>query len=1171
VKDGRSSLGAFGNANPTAAGSTLSDPVANPGRVAGRGTGPAPRSRRKAPVSIPGFRGDPQWYRDAVIYEVNVRAFRDSDGDGTGDFRGLIDKLDYLADLGVTALWLLPFYPSPMRDDGYDIADYVNVNPAYGTLRDAETFIREAHKRGLRVITELVCNHTSDQHPWFQRARRARPGSSWRDYYVWSDSPDRYADARVIFGDFEASNWTWDQLAGAYYWHRFYSHQPDLNYDSPRVRAAIVRVVDFWLDRGVDGLRLDAVPYLYQREGTDCENLPETHQFLRELRRHVDERYPDRMLLAEANQWPEQSAAYFGDGDECHMAFNFPVMPRMFMALRMEDRLPIVDIVEQTPPVPEGAQWALFLRNHDELTLEMVTDEERDYMYRVYADDPLARVNLGIRRRLAPLLGNHRRRIELMNGLLFSLPGTPVIYYGDEIGMGDNVHLGDRGSVRTPMQWSGDRNAGFSSADAERLYLPVVADPEHHFEAVNVAVQQANPHSLLWWMKRLIALRKRHPALARGELVMLHPENRHVLAFIRRLDGVETILVVANLSRFFQPVALDLSDMEGRQPIEVFGRIEFPPVGRRPYPLSLGPHEFLWLSLEPPATDATPPVSLGTLTAGGIGDFVDGRLDDALASVLGRWVRDRPWYRGRGRRVKDAEIVDRIEVPLGPASALVVALRVSYTEGEADVYLIPLTTAVQTLESLVFADGVPCRAEPPGLRIATLASADGLPSGRLLVDASPDLGFTSHLTEAIASKRRLRGSAGELVGRPDPGLRRSTGDLAVAAGDTIRIGETVGLGQGPATRGGPRDLTLELRHAFEAGEDAEAEVMRFLGERGADWAPRVFGTLEYRPGKGAGPAGVSGVAALLREALVHDGDVAEMTGHALLGFFELAATMPAPARPSITAADLLEAASRQLPEQAHEMVGSYLETARSIGNRIGEFHVAMAAAPDDPSFAPEPFTRLYQTALFQPIDALAIRVLRLVEARASGLDRHALAEARSLDDLRAVLRSRLALLLSRKLSGSRIRIHGALRLAEVMHAERGLVMIDFEGDTSRPAGERRLKRSPLRDLAAMLRSFYGLAMGRLREAHGGGSLRSEDMAALDVWARQWYLWVAAAFLRGYGETAGEGPFLPARDEWACLLDAFLIQGALEDLYEALRHEPENLAGPLRGLLELLGR
>ncbi len=491
----------------------------------------------RIPPNFPGD-NDPLWYKDAVIYELHVRAFFDSNDDGVGDFAGLTQKLDYLKDLGVTAIWLLPFYPSPLLDDGYDIADYENIHPDYGTMRDARNFIREAHRRGLRVITELVCNHTSDQHPWFQRARRARPGSAARDFYVWSDTPDKYKEARIIFKDFESSNWSWDSIADAYYWHRFYRHQPDLNFDNPRVRAAILHELDFWLEAGVDGVRLDAVPYLFEREGTSCENLPETYEFLREMRRHIDENFAGRMLLAEANQWPEDAVAYFGQGDMAQMAFHFPLMPRLFMSIHMEDRFPIVDIVRQTPAIPENCQWAVFLRNHAELTLEMVTDEERDYMYRVYASEQRMRINLGIRRRLAPLLGNHRRRVELMNGLLFSLPGTPVLYYGDEIGMGDNVYLGDRNGVRTPMQWSQDRNAGFSRANPQKLYLPVIIDPEYHYETVNVEAQNQNPHSLLWWTKRMIALRKRYKAFSRGGIEFLNPDNRKV-NFNRNDAGIE--------------------------------------------------------------------------------------------------------------------------------------------------------------------------------------------------------------------------------------------------------------------------------------------------------------------------------------------------------------------------------------------------------------------------------------------------------------------------------------------------------------------------------------------------------------------------------------------------------------------------------------------------------
>ncbi|MCK4796858.1 MAG: maltose alpha-D-glucosyltransferase, partial [Spirochaetes bacterium] len=499
---------------------------------------------------------DPLWYKDAIIYELHVKSFFDSNDDGIGDFKGLIKKLDYLQNLGITAIWLLPFYPSPLRDDGYDIADYFNINPAYGTLRDFKDFLNQAHRRGLRVITELVLNHTSDQNPWFQQSRRAKTNSPWRDFYIWNNTPDKYKEARIIFKDFENSNWAWDTVAKAYYWHRFYSHQPDLNYDNPKVQKMMIKVIDFWLEMGVDGLRLDAVPYLYKSEGTNCENLPETHLFLKKLREHVDKKFENRMLLAEANQWTEDTVAYFGNSDECHMAFNFPVMPRMFMALQMEDRFPVIDILENNFLIAESCQWALFLRNHDELTLEMVTDEERDYMYKVYASDPRSKINLGIRRRLAPLLWNNRKKIEVLNILLLSLPGTPVIYYGDEIGMGDNYYLGDRDGVRTPMQWSPDRNAGFSKTNPHKLYLPVVIDPEYHFESMNVENQERNLSSLLWWMKRVIDMRKKYKAFGRGGINFLTPRNAKVLSFIREYEN-EFILVVINLSRFSQVVELD--------------------------------------------------------------------------------------------------------------------------------------------------------------------------------------------------------------------------------------------------------------------------------------------------------------------------------------------------------------------------------------------------------------------------------------------------------------------------------------------------------------------------------------------------------------------------------------------------------------------------------------
>ncbi len=649
---------------------------------------------------------DQLWYKDAVVYQVHVRAFSDSANDGVGDFRGLTQKLDYLQDLGATVLWLLPFYPSPLRDDGYDIADYMSVHPAYGTLQDFKVFLREAHARGLKVIIELVLNHTSDQHPWFQRARRAKPGSRHRDYYVWSDTPDKYRDARIIFKDFETSNWTWDPESRAYYWHRFYSHQPDLNFEHPEVRKAMFHVLDHWLGMGVDGLRLDAVPYLFEQEGTNCENLPKTHAFLREIRQYVDAHYPGRMLLAEANQWPEDAVSYFGQGDECHAAFHFPVMPRMFMAVQMEDRFPVIDIMQQTPEIPDACQWMIFLRNHDELTLEMVTDEERDYMYRVYAHNPQARINLGIRRRLAPLLGNHRRKIELLNSLLMSLPGTPVIYYGDEIGMGDNIYLGDRNGVRTPMQWSPDRNAGFSQANPQQLYLPLIIDHEYHYEAVNVETSRRNPYSLFWWMKRIIALRQQSQVFSRGTLRFLFPENAKVLAYLRTYQE-QSILVVANLSRFCQFVELDLSEFRGTTPVEVFGHTPFPRIGDLPYLLTLGPHSFYWFVVQKPAqqavvaTTAAPApakvsVELAPLRVTRDWQRVfEDQAKRALEKHLARALPSRRWFGGKAKAIRAATVLDVVALPSAEDGQRIslALVRVDYVDDEPETYLLPLAFA----------------------------------------------------------------------------------------------------------------------------------------------------------------------------------------------------------------------------------------------------------------------------------------------------------------------------------------------------------------------------------------------------------------------------------------------------------------------------------------------
>ncbi|MBU1124477.1 MAG: maltose alpha-D-glucosyltransferase, partial [Candidatus Omnitrophica bacterium] len=625
---------------------------------------------------------DVLWYKKAVIYELHVKSFFDSNGDGIGDFKGLIAKLDYLHGLGVTALWLLPFYPSPLKDDGYDIADYFNINPDYGTLADFREFLKESHRRGIRVITELVVNHTSDQHPWFERSRSAKPGSSWRNFYVWSDSPEKYKDARIIFKDFETSNWAWDPIAKSYYWHRFYSHQPDLNYANALVQKEIFRVVDFWFGMGVDGLRLDAVPYLYEEEGTNCENLPLTHTFLKKLRSHIDSRFKSRMLLSEANQWPEDAASYFGHGEECHMAFHFPVMPRLFMSLWMEDRFPITDILQQTPVIPANCQWAMFLRNHDELTLEMVTDEERDYMYRVFAKDSRARINLGIRRRLAPLLGNNRRKIELMNILLFSLPGTPVFYYGDEIGMGDNYYLGDRNGVRTPMQWNPDRNAGFSGASAQRLFLPVIIDSEYHYEAVNVENQESNLSSLLWWMKRVLAMRRKLTAFGVGKIEFVASDNSKVLTFTRVHED-EVVLVVVNLSRFSQVARLDLQQYAGYIPEEVFSGNKFPAIKKTVYTLTLGFHDYFWFVLRKQKEltvskieKVLPEVSLRKEWS-----LLEGEDLYALEELLPGYVKACRWFRAKAKTLRKIKITEQIPFEIESQVIQLTFFEAYYTEG----------------------------------------------------------------------------------------------------------------------------------------------------------------------------------------------------------------------------------------------------------------------------------------------------------------------------------------------------------------------------------------------------------------------------------------------------------------------------------------------------------
>jgi maltose alpha-D-glucosyltransferase/alpha-amylase len=1093
-----------------------------------------------------------RWYQDAVIYQLHVRAFADSNGDGIGDFRGLTQKLDYLQDLGVTTLWLLPFYPSPLRDDGYDIADYTDVHPVYGTLRDFRAFLREAHERDLRVVTELVLNHTSDQHPWFQRSRQAGAGSAYRDWYVWSPVPDRYRGARVIFKDFEQSNWAWDPVAQAYYWHRFYAHQPDLNFDNPAVHRAVLKVLDFWLDMGVDGLRLDAVPYLYEREGTSCENLPETHEFLKKLRRHVDRRYGDRMLLAEANQWPDDAVAYFGHGDECHMAFHFPVMPRLFMGVHTEDRFPVVDILQQTPPIPEGAQWAVFLRNHDELTLEMVTDEDRDYMYRVYAQDPQARINLGIRRRLAPLMGNNRRKIELMNSLLFSLPGTPVLYYGDEIGMGDNIYLGDRNGIRTPMQWSGDRNAGFSRSNPQRLFLPVITDPEYHFEAVNVEAQQRNPQSFLWWMKRLIAQRKRFPVLGVGAVEFLHPENRKVLAFVRE-SADDRLLVVANLSRFVQCAELDLTRFKGTAPVEVFGQTRFPVISEEPYLLTLAPHTFYWLQLgrRPDEAEATPaggrlpPV---TVTESWEQAF-EGAPAERLERALARWLPQRRWFGAKARSILGVRIADAIRVVAGGEPVYLTLLQVSYSDGQPESYFVPLAFAAGSA-----ADG----RIAGGTAVARVRGRTGEDAG-VVYDALASDAFCRWILDILPSRRQIRGREGAVVTTALTPLRSALRD---APRESLQPA-LLGLEQSNSSVTYGNRFILKLLRRLDEGVSPELEVGRFLTTRASfPHVPPVVGAIEYRRADRE-PLTI-GVA---HAFVPNEGDAWRYTLDAVDHFFEHVlsargdAGVPA-ARPGPVVGD----APVECPPDVAALIGVYLGSARLLGRRTGELHAALGSRPDEPAFAPEPFTALYQRSLYQSLRTKAEQALTLLAKRVRSLPSDVRGGADAVLAAHDALLVRLHGVTQPQLTGMRIRCHGDYHLGQVLYTGRDFVILDFEGEPALSLGQRRIKRSPLVDVAGMLRSFHYAAASALID----GRVRPGDADALAPWADVWWYWVSRSFLDAYRAAAAPSGLLPRSvQETRLLLDCYQIEKALYELAYELNHRPAWLRIPLRGIRSLL--
>jgi len=1069
---------------------------------------------------------NPLWFKDAVIYQLHVKAFCDSNGDGVGDFAGLTNSLDYLKDLGVSTLWLLPFYPSPGRDDGYDIADYGDINPDFGNMRDFRRFMQEAKRRDLRVITELVINHTSDQHPWFKRAKRSPAGSSARDWYVWSDTDQKYQGTRIIFTDTEKSNWTWDDEAKAYYWHRFFSHQPDLNFDNPRVVSTIIQVMKRWLDAGVDGFRLDAVPYLCEREGTNNENLPETHAVIKRLRAELEAYAPGKILLAEANQWPEDVQQYFGGGDECHMAYHFPLMPRIYMAIAQEDRFPITDIIRQTPDIPDNCQWAMFLRNHDELTLEMVTDAERDYLWSTYAADPRARINLGIRRRLAPLMDNDRRKIELMNSILMSMPGTPIVYYGDEIGMGDNIYLGDRNGVRTPMQWTPDRNGGFSRADPARLYLPPIMDPVYGYAAVNVEAQTRSLASLLSWMKRIIAVRKSSRVFGRGSLTLVRPANRTVLSYVRQL-GDEAILCVANLSRSAQAVELDMSPWKGRIPQEMLGRARFPRIGELPYLVTLPPYGFYWFQLhtEPQEwQERTLPRDITTLVLGaGWNTLVSGRNRHALESdILPSFLGERRWFGEKDARRLTIGLPAVFPLSHGNDRFLVSIVEAT-TERGSSRYLLPLTIRWQRHTDV----------EHGATKV--LAAVRRTAREGSLLDATAEPEFIAALIAKIAANEDSS----------EDGYRlqfRRTGAFTDAA--EIKTVKAVGAEQSNTSIIAEGKYVVKVLRKVTPGIHPELEIGRFLAEDAPfDYAPKLLGSVELIEGE------QSSALAVMHEFVENQGDAWAVIGQSL---------------------DRLVDDQRMLPaETINETpeIAAMMHRLRQIGRRTAGFHQAMVSRADIPAFAPEPIKPADVAAWTDALLARAKTVISLLERDIASLPDPAKGSALVLQNHREAILKSIEASRTAQYDAVKIRHHGDFHLGQVLIVKDDAYLLDFEGEPRRSLEDRRRKAPAARDVAGFARSIdYATSAALEREANLG----AEERAALAARMRQWTDHLIEAYWQSYREALGDERLWPRDVEKSRqLFDFFCLEKAFYEVEYELANRPGWVNIPLEATLRLL--
>ncbi|WP_219273047.1 maltose alpha-D-glucosyltransferase [Pseudomonas sp. Xaverov 83] len=1090
------------------------------------------------------FIKDPLWYKDAVIYQVHVKSYFDSNNDGIGDFPGLIAKLDYIADLGVNTIWLLPFYPSPRRDDGYDIAEYRGVHSDYGTMADAKRFIAEAHKRGLRVITELVINHTSDQHPWFQRARKAKPGSAARDFYVWSDDDQKYDGTRIIFLDTEKSNWTWDPVAGQYFWHRFYSHQPDLNFDNPQVMKAVLSVMRYWLDMGIDGLRLDAIPYLIERDGTNNENLPETHDVLKQIRAEIDANYPDRMLLAEANQWPEDTQLYFGDkkgddGDECHMAFHFPLMPRMYMALAQEDRFPITDILRQTPEIPANCQWAIFLRNHDELTLEMVTDKERDYLWNYYAADRRARINLGIRRRLAPLMERDRRRIELLNSLLLSMPGTPTLYYGDEIGMGDNIYLGDRDGVRTPMQWSIDRNGGFSRADPASLVLPPIMDPQYGYQSVNVETQTQDPHSLLNWTRRMLAVRKQSKAFGRGSLKMLSPSNRRILAYTREYVGAdgknEIILCVANVSRSAQAAELDLSAFAGMVPVEMLGGNAFPPIGQLNFLLTLAPYGFYWFVLaaenQMPSWHVEPAQSIPDFTTLVLKKRMEELLEAPCRTTLEQnalpaWLPKRRWFASKDTAIDAVHIAYGVRFGDPQHPVLLSEIEV-ISAGQVSRYQLPFGF----LGEDQFTSALPQQ--------LALARVRRVRQVGLVTDAFSLDTYIRGVIQGLQAKTVLDSTDGEIRFEPTAQLAKlelnDESEVRYLAAEQSNSSVVVGS-----------SLVLKLIRKVSAGVHPELEMGAYLTEAGYEHISPLLGSVIRHDADGQ-----DNLLMIAQGYLSNQGDAWGWTQNNLERAIR---------------DELAEAMSEQ--EQHYNALGELADFAGLLGQRLGEMHQVLAAPTTNKAFKPEVTSLKDTQGWAKHVGAQIDRALQLLKQHQTKLNPADQALVSALLDQKKAIASYVQDLAKATVGGLRIRVHGDLHLGQVLVVKGDAYLIDFEGEPARPLPERRGKHSPYKDVSGVLRSFdYAAAMA----VNVQGVDQSPEANASRQRVADRYLHEAKqAFIQAYhaATTTLAHDWQDAKGQDAALALFSLEKAAYEVAYEA-ENRPSWLPVPLQGLHGLL--